>query len=539
MLALNNSGVFRSGKSCVVLFSASAMALSCQSRSANDGRTRSFDPGSVNPQESGEIAAKLELKNGSGIPKAVVIDAADIAGLELDSNGSFMASLLMKFVGNDDSAYQSLLSAWLDDWQNGGNVDVLADDQVVKVDRVNDAIKISGTNVAVPDRPGIKLVRDAWPKGANNQFSTSQSPFKLVAIMNRVDLWNPTKPDTPMSQINDARDVDAGETRFVFGFRNANGAQGPGSQMTIIFEYRNPTTVGGSSRGVTEWAKIWADVVDGNGEYSRANLDKLIEDVTSTENAFRGDGQGSMERGQIRTNEFINGFNGNTPQQAWNLREFKLRRVGRNMRLVHTDVKQSFHADPRAQEQFSKDSALGEFLMKTGETGEHNFEYAADGQFADGFKAFGKGRLYSGTLKNGAGSPRVLKGTELGNDILEEVGKKPNFDFDCFTAEDRGGLPGPIKQQIRSSEQAAPDRFLAAVSRGVEFANCSGCHVTTVPTVERFLHITADGAFSDFVKGPLTEERVEFMKAALNPGADGLKYLPTQSVCTTRGLKAN
>lgn len=177
---------------------------------------------------------------------------------------------------------QKFVRQWLRQWEN---------DQVVN-------------GQVVPKRSRItSLIIDPWLQasgGAGKQLDLAKAPFRLLAIVNRVDLRDGSSSGS-----------SAGEARFVFG------ALGPGCQpleFTVIFEFgiqRN------DCRAVRDWARQWYDLGSlelGSGEYNAA-----LEAIT--EQFVRAGAAPSKPNGsalnQLRTNEIV-------LSNEWELREFNL-----------------------------------------------------------------------------------------------------------------------------------------------------------------------------------------------------------------------
>ncbi len=151
------------------------------------------------------------------------------------------------------------------------------------------------------------LIIDPWLQasgGAGKQFDLAKAPFRLLAIVNRVDLRD-----------NSASGSSAGEARFVFG------ALGPGCQpleFTVIFEFGIARS---DCQAVRDWAKQWFDLGSlelGSGEYNAA-LEAITEQfVRAGANPSKPNGSALN---QLRTNEIV-------LSNIWELREFKLSAEG-------------------------------------------------------------------------------------------------------------------------------------------------------------------------------------------------------------------
>ena len=165
----------------------------------------------------------------------------------------------------------------------------------------------------VPPRPSVRdTVIIPWEiasGGLGAPLDLSKAPFRLLAIVNRIDLRGSGGYQTN----------SAGEARFVFGVidRRPN-PQGCCfvSEMSVILEY-------GIDRkgclGVKSWAQQWVNLSSlplGSAAYNAA-LEAITEQFAKA-GAAPGKVNGSALN-QLRTNEFL------PPQTGpWELREFKL-----------------------------------------------------------------------------------------------------------------------------------------------------------------------------------------------------------------------
>jgi len=151
----------------------------------------------------------------------------------------------------------------------------------------------------------IESFLDKWPVLSDGQLDLANAPFRLAAIVNR---------------------LDEGEGRFVFVFVDEFGAA---LDCTIIFEYKLPTT-GPNGEALTldwwaaEWHKLGAMQL-GSPEYL-AQLEKLTS-LFSSRNAAP-DGVNGSSIGQVRVNEQLSdtspGGVGFEVVPVWQLREFHL-----------------------------------------------------------------------------------------------------------------------------------------------------------------------------------------------------------------------
>ncbi len=233
---------------------------------------------------------------------SVVDDPARTTGMGPWTFGSLMT----KMAGKQDP--EQFVRHWIDRWM---------------VDEV-----VNGETI--PKRQSIKaLILDPWPRiPGTDKLDLSKSPFRLLAITNRLDL----------------RKVgNAGEGRFVFCVLDSTGKK---TLFNVIFEYGIPLHVALGEKfkkdgdkytphermsAVSEWAKKWQKLSNiPYGPGFNAELQK-ITDAFSGANADPRKPNGSSLN-QLRTNEIELGIRGAfgpggfdpTKLLPWELREFHI-----------------------------------------------------------------------------------------------------------------------------------------------------------------------------------------------------------------------
>lgn len=222
----------------------------------------------------------------------------DICGNVGNPNGAWTFKTLMSNMANQpltgvDPAV--FVERWLSTWQVNHNIN----------------------GFAVPARANIgPLVLNSWPR-INGRLDLDRSPFRLLAIVNRVDLRG--------NSVYGAS--SAGEGRFVFGVvnRNANGGCST-TEFTVILEYGVP--IRGCS-AVRDYGQQWADLgtlVLGSAPYNAAL--QAITDQFTNANAAPSKPNGSAIN-QVRTNEIA-------LSRPWELREFVLQQGSPLLRIVST-----------------------------------------------------------------------------------------------------------------------------------------------------------------------------------------------------------
>ncbi|MDQ3030915.1 MAG: hypothetical protein M3Y87_00725 [Myxococcota bacterium] len=213
--------------------------------------------------------------------------------------GAWTFGHLMSEMAGDGSAGELVMS-WLREWES---------DQ-----RFGDSV--------APARPLVRsMIIDPWLErsgcaaGAITcELDMTQAPFRLLAIVNRIDLRDAPDEVTGPGHSEDAHTRHAGEGRFVFG---ALGPAGERLRFTVIFEY---TQVAETAADVRTWAARWhaLGALPFGADYNAA-----LEEITR---AFAGRGAApGRPRGsaiaQVRTNELA-------ISPVWELREFRLSTTG-------------------------------------------------------------------------------------------------------------------------------------------------------------------------------------------------------------------
>ncbi|MDC0707582.1 hypothetical protein POL68_03785 [Stigmatella sp. ncwal1] len=208
---------------------------------------------------------------------------------------------------------QRWLEMWLNNYVvNGDTVQHRASGMFNQV--IKPWATASGVTATMTSTGGIQTLTLSGPLKLNI------APFRLLAIVNRLDLGNTTSGPSGYGGRTVSRPTDAGELRFIFGIVQPN-PWGAGSQSTcglkpatVIFEYGVPIT---GCSNVVQWAKKWTtlNTFGGFNASYLSHLQGLTQSVVLADSAPSKGNQNAIN--QIRTNELPFG-------NQWEMREFTL-----------------------------------------------------------------------------------------------------------------------------------------------------------------------------------------------------------------------
>jgi hypothetical protein len=243
----------------------------------------------------------------------------DICGNVGDPNGAWTFKTLMTEMANNSATGvdpADFVEDWLQSWNTSHTINTFP----------------------VPARTNINtLVLNPWPRDANGKLDLDQSPMRLLAIVNRVDLRSSSARSTSYGG-SSGIPVTAGEGRFVFGVVNRNNNGGCSKmEFTVILEYGVPIH---QCTAIRSYAQQWLGL--GNITLGNAAFNPALQAITD-QFTLAGAG-GTKPNGsainQIRTNEIaLAGYGGGieiepvaarsslaaTPiGRPWELREFHL-----------------------------------------------------------------------------------------------------------------------------------------------------------------------------------------------------------------------
>jgi hypothetical protein len=151
----------------------------------------------------------------------------------------------------------------------------------------------------------VSQLINPWPKLASGELNLARSPFRLVAIMNRLDLAGSNPAYGAGS---------AGEGRFIFAATSGTGANCYATPFMVILEYGVDKN---GCAAIKSYAQQWQALSGlplGSASYNAA-LEALTEQFAKRDLSPRKPNRSSIN--QVRTNEDWLGA-------PWELREFRL-----------------------------------------------------------------------------------------------------------------------------------------------------------------------------------------------------------------------
>jgi len=212
----------------------------------------------------------------------------------------------------------------------------------VWVDQIINPISINGGTVSPTFLEQTVLQNWVVESGGEDQpLDLDKAPFKLLAIVNRIDLRTRR---------------DAGEVRFVFGALRTDRCvfqtlAGP-APYSVIFEYKKK---GASHRARRRWGRQWHKLADyelGSAEYNR-NLEKLTRKVTSAD-INRKQRPNRTALSLLRTNAELD------EGRIWQMREFKM--AANSNQLLRGHIEHSTLTTTPFFNAFNKTDALSEYM---------------------------------------------------------------------------------------------------------------------------------------------------------------------------------
>ena len=229
----------------------------------------------------------------------------DLDGLTGNPNGAWSFKTLMTDMANPLATGVPLdlfVQQWLMGWAQ--NFDPLHEGSATGDWIINDDV--------VPHREAglIASIVDPWPKTSAGTLDMDQAPFRLLAIVNRVDLRDAVGYGSSTAS--------AGELRFVFGLLDMDTCTP--DRMTAIFEY---TVHANTCPDVINYAQEWEDLDLLHPPFPAspgylAHLQSITDPVTNAGAAPLEPNGSSI--GQVRTSEVVMG-------SPWEMREFTLQPI--------------------------------------------------------------------------------------------------------------------------------------------------------------------------------------------------------------------
>jgi len=238
------------------------------------------------------------------------------------------AHLVREMANGSGKTPEDFVKDWLSLWLNTYvvNSDAVPGRTQMFTQVIQPWAAASGVTATLVTNPlnGVKSVTLTGP------LNLDIAPFRLVSIVNRIDLGATASGTGGYSGTTTSLPVTAGELRFIFNVVQPN-PWGAGTEatcgrklFTTIFEYGVPGT---GCAAVVSWAKQWTTLQTFPGFTAAylAQLQAMTESVVLHGKAPTKGNQNAIN--QIRTNEIA-------LARPWELREFTL-----------TDEKPSFNSD--------------------------------------------------------------------------------------------------------------------------------------------------------------------------------------------------
>ena len=197
-----------------------------------------------------------------------------------------------------------------------------------------------------PVRDKVIIPWELASGGIGSPLDLSEAPFRLLAIVNRIDLRG-----------NSGYTINnAGEARFVFGVIDRTAGSSTCcvvTEMTAILEYGIDRA---TCQGVKAWAQEWVNL--SSIPMPSAQFNQSLENIT--EQFARAGASPRKVNGsalnQLRTNEFLPPQTGN-----WELREFKLTPGSEDPFVANGQLKMTT-VKLTPDEQFNNTPTLGNYL---------------------------------------------------------------------------------------------------------------------------------------------------------------------------------
>jgi len=211
---------------------------------------------------------------------------------------------------------------WLKQWLHPSNVnnDVIAARPAIFAKVIQPWAKASGVTATLLGGTG-----GSWGLTLSGPLNLDIAPFRLSAIVNRIDLGETVQGPSSYGGGVTAEPKDAGELRFVFGVQDLSSCTV--LPFSVIFEYGVPIT---GCQNVRSWARSWISLNYSAPAFNatwNAKLESLTEKVVKSGAAPKKGNMSALN--QLRTNEVALAPTMITPlptlyNRVWELREFRL-----------------------------------------------------------------------------------------------------------------------------------------------------------------------------------------------------------------------
>jgi len=312
------------------------------------------------------------------------------------------------------------------------------------VDQILNPISINGGNTEPTElEQAVLLNWIAQSGGADQPLDLDKAPFKLLAIVNRIDLRTRR---------------DAGEVRFVFGALRTDRcvfevSAGP-APYSVIFEYKKK----GSSHGIRKkWGRQWHKLANfelGSAEYNH-KLSTLTRKVTKAD-INRKQRPNRTTLTLLRTNAELD------EGRIWLMREFKM--AANSNPLLRGHIEQST-LTTTPSEAFNKTDALSEYMNTNARKiaknkhkipliSAQNGEPMATGSIFVGLPFTGQENFWEGSPTTPV-DPEIRHLFSL-NTCNGCHGRETNTEFVHINPERDAGLPARLSRFMTGSEVDDP-----------------------------------------------------------------------------------
>lgn len=243
-------------------------------------------------------------------------------------DGKWTFNYLITQIANEETTGVSpsaLVQKWVETW------------------KVDQALGESGVYPIQKRTENFEILAKRWPGLKEGRADPAKAPFRLEAIVNRIDLRDNLifAPRDPSGGIN------LGELRFIF---TLNPATHDESQFSMILEYGVTTP---SLSGARDYARRWVELssIPIDSEHYREKLESLTESVVRAGLGHHRPNRSALL--QLRTHEAIHGVN------RWQFRQWSIDAVTHHLvpSILPQTPSQQLHSSDALREYIAAEAA--------------------------------------------------------------------------------------------------------------------------------------------------------------------------------------